>query len=127
MNIEIHFTKKAVLVVAGVVLCGLIGLGCWYNSAFKARQTLRAECQGNCDCFNNVVDYRLTNEQVRLFARFMKELQVRKDANVLEFMDTLTATNIQKAFSVCQQQAVEPTPAPKEAEQPVAQPKNKKK
>ena len=78
MDIKISFTKNAVLIVGGVVLCGLIGLGCWRNSTFKARQTIKESCDNNCGCFDNVVDYRLTDEQVRLFARFMKKLQVRK-------------------------------------------------
>ena len=125
MDIKIRFTKKAALIVGGVVLCGLIGLGCWNVSTAKARRDIKSNCQANCGCFSNVVDYRLTNEQVRLFARFMKELQTRKDASVLEFMDALDAVNLQKAFAVCQPQA-KPTPAPKKVEQPVAQQKSKK-
>jgi len=127
MDIKIRFTKKAALIIGGVIVCGLISLGCWNNSTFKARQTIKNSCQNNCDCFNNVVDYRLTNEQVRLFARFMKELQVRKNATVLEFMNPMQAVELQRIFAVCQPKVVEPTPAPKQVEQPIAQPKNKKK
>lgn len=123
MDIKIRFTKKMGFIFVGVVICGLIGLGCWNNSTFKARRDIKSSCQDNCGCFDNVVDYRLTDEQVRLFARFMKELQKRKSANVLEFMDTVDAVRIQKAFSVCQPQQ-EPTPAPNESEQPIAQSKN---
>ena len=125
MNINIRFTKKAGLFLGGVALCGLIGLGCWNYSTFKARREIKASCQNNCSCFNNVVDYRLTNDQVRLFARFIKELQVRPNASALEFMDTLDLVNIQKAFVACRP-APAPEPAPQAVEPPV-QPKNKKK
>jgi len=129
MDIKIRFTKKACLIFTGVVLCGVIAFGGWYHSATKARQDIKATCQNNCNCFNNVVDYRLTNEQVQLFARFMKELQKRKDANVLEFMDAVEAVKIQKAFVACQPAVAEPTPAPapKTVEQPAQQKKKSKK
>ena len=126
MDIKIRFTKKAAYILGGVILCGLIGLGCWNVSTAKARHDIKSTCQDNCGCFNNVVDYRLTNEQVRLFARFIKELQKRKNASVLEFMDTLDAVNLQKAFAICQPQP-EPTPAPNTAEQSIAQSKKTKK
>ena len=126
MDIKIRFTKKAIAIVSGVVLCGLISLGCWYNSTAKARHDIKASCTDNCGCFANVVDYRLTNEQVRLFARFMKELQVRKTTSILEFMNTEDAVTIQRAFAICRP-PVEPTPILPKVEQPVAQPKNKKK
>ena len=125
MDIKIRFTKKSILIVGGVILCGIIAFGYWNNSATKARHDVKATCQVNCDCFNNVVDYRLTNERVKLFARFMKELQVRRDATVLEFMDTMDAVAIQKAFAACQPSA-EPAPAPEPSESTV-QAKNKKK
>jgi len=126
MDIKIRFTKKGALIAGAVIVCGLISLGCWNCSTLKARHDIKSTCQNNCGCFNNVVDYRLTNEQVHLFARFMKELQKRKDANVLEFMDAVDAVKLQKAFAVCQPQQ-EPTPAPKQVEQPIAQPKKTKK
>ena len=126
MDIKIRFTKKACLIFTGMVLCGVIAFGGWYHSATKARQDVKATCQSNCDCFNNVVDYRLTNEQVRLFAQFMKELQRRKDANVLEFMDVTDAVKIRKSFAVCQPN-LEPTPAPQAVEQPAQQKKKSKK
>ena len=126
MDIRIRFTKKWAVVFGGLVLCGLIGLGCWNASTFKVRQEVKATCQGECGCFNNVVDYRLTDQQVRLFDRFVKELQVRKTATILEFMDASQAVTLQQAFAVCQQRAVEqpkvaePTQAPKTMpEQPV--------
>ena len=125
MDVRIRFTKKTCALLMAVVLCGLISWGCWSHSTFKARHDIKATCQDNCACFNNVVDYRLTNEQVRLFARFMKELQQRKNANVLEFMNTMDAISIQKIFSVCKPQT-EPAPAPNEPEQPVRV-RNKKK
>ncbi len=108
MDIKIRFTKKAAIIFGGVVLCGLIGWGCWTNSDFKARHDIKATCQSNCVCFNNVVDYRLTDLQVRLFSRFMKELQRRPKANALEFMNAMDAVAIQQAFAVCQP----PQPAP---------------
>ena len=126
MDIKIRFTKKTGLITGVVVLCGLIILGCWNISTAKARHDIKASCSNNCGCFENVVDYRLTNEQVRLFARFMKELKTRKNASILEFMDTMDAVNLQKAFAICQPQP-EPTPAPKQVEQPIAQPKKTKK
>ena len=97
MDIKIRFTKKSGLILGGIILCGLIAFGGWYNSAAKARHDIKNTCQINCDCFNNVVDYRLTNERVKLFARFMKEIQTRKNANVLEFMDAMDAVAIQKS------------------------------
>ena len=127
MDIKIRFTKKACLVIAGVILCGVIAFGGWANSAAKARQMIKATCQSNCDCFNNVVDYRLTNEQVHLFARFMEELQRRRSANVLEFMDAVEAVKIQKAFAACQPAVAEPTPAPKAVEQNAQQKTKSKK
>ena len=122
MDIKIRFTKKTALILGGVILCGLIGLGCWNTSTFKARRDIKATCQDNCGCFNNVVDYRLTNEQVHLFNRFMKELQKRKNANVLEFMDAVDAVRLQKAFAVCQQAEQAPTPV---TEEPPVQPKSR--
>ena len=124
MDIKIHFTKKGCFIFGGVFLCLAIAFGCWYGSTAKARHDIKASCQSNCGCFNNVVDYRLTDERVRLFARFMKELQVRKDANVLEFMDTVDAVSIQKAFSVCQPN-IEETSAPEAHEQQVRANKRK--
>jgi len=104
MDIKIRFTKKTAAIVGGVLLCGLIIWGCWVNSDFKARCDIKATCQSNCVCFANVVDYRLTDKQVRLFTRFVKELQKRSNANVMEFMDPMDAVAIQQAFAVCQPQ-----------------------
>ena len=104
MDIKIRFTKKSCLIGTALVLCGLIAVGGWLYSPLKARYDIKATCQNNCACFDNVVDYRLTNEQARLFARFMKELNRRKDANVLEFMDAVDAVRIQQAFAPCQPQ-----------------------
>ena len=115
MDIKIRFTKKGGIILGALVICGLISLGCWNVSTLKARHDIKATCQNNCGCFNNIVDHRLTKKQVRLFARFIKELQVRKDANVLEFMDTADAVSIQRAFAVCQPR-IEPTPTPKQSE-----------
>ena len=103
MDIKIRFTKKAALFLLAVLLCGWLGWGCWLHSNFKARQDMKATCKANCECFANVVDYRLTNEQVRLFTRFMKESQKRRNANVLEFMNPADAVAIQQAFAACQQ------------------------
>ena len=125
MDIKIRFTKKTAFILQGLVLCGLMAWGCWNFSTFKARREIKSTCQGDCGCFNNVVDYRLTNEQVRLFAQFMKELKLRPTASILEFMDTLEAVNLQKAFAICRP-APEPEPAPQAVEPPVP-PKNKKK
>ena len=104
MDIKIRFTKKASLIGIGVLLCGVIAISGWFYSPLKARHDIKATCQNNCACFDNVVDYRLTNEQARLFARFMKELNRRKDANVLEFMEAVDAVRIQQAFAACQPQ-----------------------
>ncbi len=126
MDIKIRFTKKAGIILGAIVVCGLIGLGCWSSSTFKARQDIKATCQNNCGCFGNVVDYRLTKKQVRLFAQFVKELQKRKDANVLEFMDVAEAVAIQRAFAICQPH-VEPTPTPKAPESAQPAPAKSKK
>ena len=105
MDIKIRFTGKGCIVLFAVFLCGLIAFGGWYLSPLKARHDIKATCQNNCGCFDNVVDYRLTNNQAQLFSKFIKELGKRKDANVLEFMDTVEAVRIQQAFAVCQPQA----------------------
>ena len=104
MDIKIHFTKKGGIIGSAIVFCGLIALGGWYLSPLKARHDIKVTCQNNCGCFDNVVDYRLTNDQARLFAKFIKELGKRKNANVLEFMDAVDAVRIQQAFAVCQPQ-----------------------
>ena len=104
MDIKIHFTKRSTLIGTVMLFCGLIAVGGWYYSPLKARHDIKATCQNNCACFGNIVDYRLTNEQVHLFAKFMKELNKRKDANVLEFMDATDAVRIQQAFVICQPQ-----------------------
>ena len=110
MDIKIRFTKTRIAFLLALIVCGIIG-GIGYNcSAYKARQEIKSTCQENCGCFDNVTDYRLTDEQARLFAKFMKALQKRRDASVLEFMDTVDAIRIQKAFAICQPQEVPPPP-----------------
>ena len=104
MDIKIHFTKKSCSLVVGLLLCGTIILGGWYVSPLKARYDIKATCQNNCGCFDNVVDYRLTNDQARLFSKFIKEIGKRQDASALEFMDAAEAIRIQQAFDVCKPQ-----------------------
>ena len=104
MDIKIHFTKKNCFLMVGVLFCGTIVLGGWYVSPLKARHDIKATCQINCDCFDNVVDYRLTNDQARLFSKFIKEIGKRKDASALEFMDAAEAVRIQQAFEICKPQ-----------------------
>ena len=104
MDIKIRFTKKGGFLVAGLFLCGVIALGGWYVSPLKARHDIKATCKSNCDCFGNIVDYRLTNDQVRSFSKFIKEIEKRKNVNVLEFMDATDAIRIQQAFEVCRPQ-----------------------
>lgn len=123
MDIKIRFTKKLALILGGVALCGLIGWGCWSASNFKLRHEIKATCQNNCECFANVVDYRLTDEQVQQFVRFMKELQRRPKANALEFMDGPNLIALQQAFAVCQP----PRVAPQQGGQANAQPQKKTK
>ena len=105
MDIKIHFTKKGGFLVAGLLLCSVIALGGWYVSPLKARHDIKATCKNNCDCFGNIVDYRLTNDQVRMFSKFIKEIGKRKNASALEFMDAAEAVRIQQAFDVCKPQA----------------------
>ena len=104
MDIKIHCTKKKCVTTLALLCCGLIAITGWYLSPQKARYDIKMTCRNNCGCFDNVVDYRLTNNQARSFARFIKELGKRKDANVLEFMDSVDAISIQQSFAVCQPQ-----------------------
>ena len=121
MDIKISLTTKGIIAFFVLALCGLIACGCWSFSSCKSRHDIKATCHENCACFNNVVDYRLTNHQAKRFALFMKDLQQRKNANALEFMELEDVVAIQRAFTVCQQQA-QPQPQENAAEKPAPQP-----
>lgn len=69
------------------------------------RERIKTTCQENCACFNNVVDYRLSDEQAYLFSIFMEQLKVRPETNILEFMDEKEARAIQSIFAICMPKA----------------------
>ncbi len=94
----------------GIALCGFNVLAQekgTNNIAFEQqvelsdRERIKATCQENCACFNNVVDYRLSDEQAYLFAIFMEQLKTRPETNILEFMDEKEARAIQSIFAIC--------------------------
>ena len=94
----------------GIALCGFNVLAQekgTNNIAFEQqvelsdRERIKTTCQENCACFNNVVDYRLSDEQAYLFAIFMEQLKTRPETNILEFMDEKEARAIQSIFA-CQ-------------------------
>ncbi len=91
-------------VCAGLV-CLLVIILLSATSNWRVRRSLKSQCLPgggmDCACFSNIIDNRLSDKEVRVFARFSKELRTRPHTNILEFTDDVTARNISLAVSVC--------------------------
>ena len=111
--------KKRLTLIAGVagalVLVAVV-IG-YFTSVCHMRSVLKSNCgtsvDFNCECFSNVVDNRLSDNQVRAFNRFLKSVKVRPTTNILEFVDEVSAREISNAVAVCR-------PRPVVQEQPKA-------
>ena len=105
--------KKWMMIGAGVLLVLFIILG--MTCDMRARHSLKSECGAgmDCTCFSNVVDNRLSKEQVRAFRAFLDSVKRRPTTNILEFTDAESARGISEAVALCRPAPVQPQPSEK--------------
>ncbi|MBO4745457.1 MAG: hypothetical protein J5613_00090 [Alphaproteobacteria bacterium] len=98
-------SKRNMLYVCAGLVCLLIIILLSVTSDWRTRRSLKSQCMPgggmDCACFANIIDNRLSDEEVRIFARFSKELRNRPHTNILEFTDEVIARKISLAVSVC--------------------------
>ena len=92
------------IVSIGLALC--IAIYFSYNffvRDFLVRRDLKLQCSTDvdCVCFANVIDNRLTHDQVRAFSNFLTSVKTRQDTNILEFTDEENARKISDVLSIC--------------------------
>ena len=104
---KINKNKRQALIagVCGAVL--IIGLFMYFTSVCHMRSVLKSNCGAgiDCECFANVMDYRLDDDQVRAFHRYVKSLK-KRPTNILEFTDEVSASKISNAVAVCRPRPV---------------------
>ena len=102
--LSMKISNKGIVYIA-VAVCGIIIISLVMTYLFSVRRELKSQCVPasgmDCGCFANVIDNRLSDREVKIFARFTRELRIRPNANILEFTDEVTARNISMAVSLC--------------------------
>ena len=70
---------------------------------FILRNNLKNQCGAgmDCNCFDNIVDNRLSKKQIRGFTKFLGEIKKRSSANILEFLDEEEAQALSRVLSIC--------------------------
>lgn len=83
------------LLVVLVALCATDG--------WRTRWSLKHECGAgmDCACFSNVIDNRLSKEQIRAFHEFLGAVKKRPTASILEFIDEASARGISESIAIC--------------------------
>ena len=116
--------KKKVLFGVCVGVIAVLSVGWWFNSDAKVRRDLKALCKkDDCTCFQNVIDYRFSSEEARIYWRITQEAKVRPNASSLEFTDPVTYRNIMSALAVCQIRTPVAQPKPQQVSvQPAEKP-----
>ena len=116
--------KKKILLGICVGVVAVLSVGWWLNSDAKVRHDLKALCKkDDCTCFQNVIDYRFSPEEARIYWRITQEAKVRPNASSLEFTDPVTYRNIMSALAVCQTRMPVVQPKPQQvSEKPVEKP-----
>lgn len=91
----IWFSAIAAIVVSCFAVCFVYG--------FNLRSSVISRCDSSldCYCFSNIVKYRFTKQEVIAFDKFLDNLAIRRDVNILEFTDKETAQNISNLISLC--------------------------
>ncbi len=107
MKIEIK-NPKTVVAGIGTLLLVIVVILC-ATSDWRARRSLKSECGAgmDCVCFSNVVDYRLSDDQIRAFRKFLNSVKRRPTTNILEFTDEISAQGISQAVALCRPQPVQ--------------------
>ena len=101
--------KKKILIGGCAAVVAVLLLSCWMNSDAKLRRNLKGLCKSNdCRCFYNIVDYRFTPEEARVYWLISQEAKKRPNASSLEFTTPTTYRNILSALAVCQPQKAQP-------------------
>ena len=69
----------------------------------RLRNGIKRQCGAgmDCECFANVVNNRLTRDQVRAFDKFLDAVKTRPTANILEFTDEPSAQVISSSITLC--------------------------
>ncbi|MBQ0013233.1 MAG: hypothetical protein KBS86_01525 [Proteobacteria bacterium] len=77
--------------------------GGYFAFSKNLRNTIISKCDSSldCYCFNNIVKYRLTTQELIAFNHFLETLPIRDNVNILEFTDEDTAQNIYSLISLC--------------------------
>ena len=55
----------------------------------------------DCACFFNIVENRLTIDQVHVFTKFLDSVKKRPTASILEFTDENSAREISSLIALC--------------------------
>lgn len=75
---------------------------CFFNGLILRNSVIsRCDSSLDCYCFSNIVKYRFTKQELVAFDKFLDNLAIRKDVNLLEFTDKETAQNISNLISLC--------------------------
>ena len=102
--------KKPIAIA--VICCALLLVFCIVmrsTSDWRARRSLKHECGVgmDCVCFANVIDNRLNSNQVHAFRAFLDSVKKRQTANILEFIDEMSARGISEAIAICRPASVQ--------------------
>lgn len=101
--------REKTILICGAALFAIVVILC-STANWRARHALKAECGAgmDCICFSNVVDNRLSMNQVRAFRTFLKSVKHRPTTNILEFTDEVSAQGISQAVTMCRLVPVQP-------------------
>ena len=94
--------KKTSIIVSLTLLPVLFIIGCFLYD-HSLRNDMKNRCGGemDCACFSNIIDNRLSRDQIRAFLRLSDSIRVRPNANILEFTDEQNAREISNVVSIC--------------------------
>ena len=109
-------TKKYTIIGA-VVACVIIAAGLvTYCPKRSVKKSLCAEVPALCHCYNNIVDYRLTNRDITILHRIQKEIKKYGRASALEFASLDEIQHLNGLLGVCQLEQMSRQVAPQPAQ-----------
>ncbi|MBR2286268.1 MAG: hypothetical protein IJ866_02335 [Alphaproteobacteria bacterium] len=104
MQIDNKILLRGAYILGGICVLGAVFFVATTDS--RARSSLKKQCGAgmDCACFANIVDNRLSNDQVRAFNKFLNSMKTRPTTNIMEFVDEASAQTISSAISLCRVQ-----------------------
>ncbi len=105
--------KKYAICTTAIIIIGIaIYMICTMCGTSGLRRDVMRQCGTgmDCKCMANIIRYRMTNDELRAFGRFMNAMHTRTPVNILEFTDEQTATRIFNVVSICRQKTESESP-----------------